>query len=147
MVYLITLIKNTMYKIFNFMFGKTKIFIIILGWFLVITGAMFLANPQRARNKLLGMGFGFFKWPLRIAALYVALVLLSFVSRFAGIFVVILAIPLLIGIIWLWRVSKKKAYDKLSAQFAKIPISALKTYAVIQIVVGALMLILQRRIW
>lgn len=147
MLYLISLIKNFFLKIINFLFGKTKIFIIILGWFLVLTGALFLADPEKARNRLLSYGFGFFKWPLRILAIYLAMLLISLSQKTPGILPLILPIAVIIFVIWFWRFLKKKAYNKLSEHFAKIPMPALKIYACIQIAVGALILVLQRRIW
>jgi len=147
MIYLVSLLKRWSFNLVNFLFGKTKIFIIILGWFLVVTGALFLANPERARKKLLGYGFGFLKWPLRIMAIYLAMLLISFSLKAPGIFPMVLPIAVVMFVIWFWRLLKKKTYNKLSVYFAKIPMSSLKIYACIQIAAGALMLILQRRIW
>jgi hypothetical protein len=147
MLYLLSLIKRWTFNLLNFLLGKTKIFIIILAWFLIITGALFLFNPEKARNNLLGYGFGFFKWPIRILAIYLAMIFISFGLKTPGILAFILPIAAIVFIVWFWRFLKKKTYNKLSEHFAKIPLSALKIFAVIQITVGSLMLILQRRIW
>jgi hypothetical protein len=147
MAYLISLFKRTLFKLLNFLLGKTKIFIVVLGWFLVITGSLFLIQPEKARKKLVGIGFGFLKWYLLIIVLYLGMMLISFsaktdiintqVSITAAVFTLIAAYFLL----------KKKTYNILTEQFAKIPIRFLKIFAGIQIAVGALMLILEKRIW
>lgn len=144
MLYLLSLIKNWFLKLINLLFGKTRIFIIILAWFLIITGALFLAQPERARKKIVGYGFGFLKWPLLSLVVYAGMFLVSLGFKKSGILIASLGI---IFIIWAYFFLKKKTYKKLEEQFAKIPIKFLKIFAVIQITVGALMLILQRRIW
>ena len=147
MLTILLYIKNIFLRILNFLFGKTKIFIIVLGWFLVITGALFLANPEKARQKLLSQGFGILKWPLRITAIYLAALFVSLGFKFPGIFPKIISLIGVVVITWSFFVLKKRTYNKLALKFAKIPIPALKIYAFIQIVVGSAMLLLERRIW
>lgn len=147
MVYLFTLIKGWIYRGINFVIGRTKFFIIILGWFLVITGILFLLRPEKARKKLLGQGFGFIKWPLRIALIYLILMLLSFAFGASNQGLQIASLCGIVFAVWAFVFLKKKAYEKLSGYFAKIPMPYLKAYACLQIAVGVLMLIFQRRIW
>jgi hypothetical protein len=127
--------------------GKTWIFIFILGWFLVITGALFLVNPQRARNKLLNHGFGILKFYIKLLAIYLAIMLVSVALKAQNPIFIIASVAGVVAIIAGFLFLKKKVYNKLAGQFQKIPLPALKIFAWIQISVGALMLILQRRIW
>lgn len=147
MFYLLKLIKTGFYKLINFLFGKTKIFIIILGWFLIITGAMFLARPERARNKLISQSFGILKWPLFFLTLYVAMLFISLSSKVPGIASILLIVAGVFIIIRAFIFLRKKALRKLTEQFARVPIRMLKVFAGIQILVGLFMLFLQKRIW
>ncbi len=146
MFYLLKLIKTGFYKLINFLFGKTKIFIIILGWFLIITGAMFLARPERARNKLISQSFGILKWPLFFLTLYVAMLFISLSSKVPGIASILLIVAGVFIIIRAFIFLRKKALRKLTEQFAKVPIRMLKVFAGIQILVGLFILFLQKRI-
>jgi len=146
-MYMISFIKKWFFKLVNFLFGKSKIFIIILGWFLVITGAIFLLNPQKARNKLLGHGLGFLKGPLLFITIYLVMLLISLGWNTQATVLKILSLLGAIIIVKLYFSLKKKTYQKLAEKFALIPMPVLKSFAYIQIVVGGLMLILQRRIW
>jgi uncharacterized protein YjeT (DUF2065 family) len=140
-------LKNLVVRALNFLFGKTGIFITILGWFLVVTGILFLSRPEWARNKLLSHGFGIFKSYLKLCTAYAALLLISAALNTKN---TILAVACALGVLGLFAgffFLKKKAYEKLAMQFGRIPPGALKIFAWIQIAVGALMLLLQRRIW
>ena len=147
MAYLIASIQRLSYKTVNFIFGKTRVFIYILGWFLVITGIIMFLNPEKARKKMAGQGFGQVKGYLLIIALLLGSLLVSAVNKISGILSMIILIA---GIFLLFKgyfLLKRKAANKINAWVLKIPIRSLKIYSVIQIAVGALMLILQRRIW
>ncbi len=140
---ILTLTRTYLFKLLNFILEKTKIFVIILGWFLVISGAFMLIWPERARRKLLGMGFGQIKWILLIIAFYLVS-LLSSISSNMGPNIFIVGV---IAIIAAYFFFKKKTYNKIQGQFARIPIKALKVFAVIQIMLGAFMILFFRRIW
>jgi uncharacterized protein YjeT (DUF2065 family) len=144
---IILYIKNLFLKLLNFLLGKTVFFITILAWFLIITGALFLWRPERARRKLTGMGFGPAKWILLIAIIYVAGILIALSGKLSGILALILLITVIIGSIKVYFLLKKKLYKKFVEWFAKVPIKHLKIFAVIQIAIGCLMLILRSRIW
>jgi len=146
-VALILYIKNLFVKLLNFLFGKTGIFITILAWFLIITGIWCLFRPERARKKLVGMGFGPVKWILLIVCIYLATILLSLSERLSGILAIILMIAVIISAARFYFLLKNKLYNKLVNWFSKIPMKHLKAFAVIQIVIGCLMLSLKRRIW
>ncbi|HOX54584.1 MAG: hypothetical protein PHI86_01110 [Candidatus Omnitrophica bacterium] len=140
---ILTLIRGYVFKLLNFILGKSKIFIVILGWFLVISGVLMLIWPERARRKLIGMGFGQVKWILLIIAFYLVSLLSSFSSNIGpNIFLIGL-----IAIIVAYFLLKKKTAVKIQEQFAKIPVKALKLFAIVQIVIGAFMLIFLVRIW
>ncbi|MBM3251745.1 MAG: hypothetical protein FJZ11_03080 [Candidatus Omnitrophica bacterium] len=147
MAYIISLFKRTLFKLINFLLGKTKIFIFVLGWFLVITGSIFLIQPERARNKLIMIGFGFLKWYLLIIAIYLGMMMISFSEKTQLIGMKISTLAAVIAVIAAYFLLKKKTYNSLTEKFAKIPIGFLKIFACIQIAVGTLMLILEKRIW
>lgn len=144
---IILYIKNLFFKLLNFLLGKTVFFITILAWFLIITGVLFLWRPERARKKLIGIGFGPAKWFLLIAIIYVAGILVTLSGKLSGILAFLLFIAAIIGSIKAYFLLKKKLYRKFVEWFAKVPIKHLKNFAVIQILFGCLMLLLKRRIW
>jgi uncharacterized protein YjeT (DUF2065 family) len=140
-------IKNINFKIINFLIGKTPLFIFILGWFLIITGLLFLTQPEQARRKMLSQGFGVVIGFVRFAAIYVALLLLGLGWRFSHILPKIISMGLVVVLIKIFFMFKKKTFKKFEEKFALIPLPALKTYAWIQVIVGTLMVMLGKRIW
>ena len=138
-----TIIKNLIYKFINFIFGKTKIFITILGWFLVITGVFMLLKPERARNKLIGMGFGQIKGVILIIDIYLVSLLISLSSKIGPIMV----LAGIIAIIFSYFLLRNKVLSKIKEKFAKIPVKILKVFAGIQISIGVLMFVFLVRIW
>jgi len=147
MITIILYIKNLFMKLLNFLFGKTGIFITILAWFLITTGVWFLFRPERARRKLVGMGFGPVKWILLIVCIYLVTILLSLSEKLSGNLALVLVIVIIISAVRFYFILKKKLYNKLAAWFSKIPMKHLKILAIIQIAVGCIMLALKRRIW
>lgn len=138
-----TLIRTYLFKLLNSLLGKTKIFVIILGWFLVASGFFMLIWPERARRKLVGIGFGQIKWILLIVAFYLVSLLSSISSNIGPAIFMVGAIAIIVAYFFF----KKKTYNKIEEQFSKIPIKALKVFAVIQIMLGAFMILFFRRIW
>lgn len=126
-------------------FGRFKFFIVILGWILIISGIIFLLNPEKARNKLLKRGFKIIKGFLLLLAIYLIIASFSLAGKVSGIST-ILSLVLAIAIIVAFFKLKKKTYLHLQEQFIKIPIRFLKVYAVIQIIIGILMIVLKHRI-
>ena len=147
MASLIFFIKNTSLRIVDFLIGQTPFFIFILGWFLIITGLLFLTQPEKARHKMLGQGFGFVMGFVKISVIYLALVVFGLGWKFAGAIPKVLSLILIIGLIRLFLAFKKKTFEKFKEKFALVPVSALKIYAWVQVAVGALMIMGQRRIW
>ena len=135
-------IKSLFLKVINFLFGKTHIFITILGWFLIASGAIMSLSPEKARNKLVGIGFGQIKGIILVIAVFLASLLLSLGNKIGNIF----ALLGIAGVIFLYFILKKKAHEKIKVHFAKIPVKFLRVFACVQIVIGALMLILSKRI-
>ncbi|MBM3248055.1 MAG: hypothetical protein FJZ10_01320 [Candidatus Omnitrophica bacterium] len=140
---ILIIINSYLFKLLNFVLGKTKIFIVILGWFLVVSGAIMLIWPERARRKLVRMGFRQVKWILLIGALY----LVSLLSSISDNFGPVIFIVGIIAIIFAYLFLKKKTFRKIQEQFAKIPVKALKVFAVIQIILGFFMIFFLKRIW
>jgi hypothetical protein len=126
MVALINFINNLSFKFTNFLIGKTVFFIVILGWFFVITGLIFLLRPEKARADLVGQGLGTIKWGLRIALIYVALLALSLAGRLSGSLSASISIGVIVGLIWLYFHLTKKSLKVLTEKFALIPITALR---------------------
>jgi len=140
-------IKSLFNKIFNKLFGKAEIFIIILGWFLLITGIWMLWRPEKARKSLAGQGFGQAKFYLLLLSLFLGMLLFSFGMKTNGILAKIVMIVGLVALARAYFLFKKKAAQKISAWVEKVPIKFLKIYAVIQTIIGAAMLLLKKRIW
>jgi uncharacterized protein YjeT (DUF2065 family) len=127
------------------MAGGLKIFIIILGWILIISGVIFLLRPEKARNKLLAKGFGIIKGLLALAALYLIMLSISLAGKAGGVFIILSLLGALAIIAVFFKV-KKKTYLQLQEQFKKIPVRFLRIYAFVQIIVGVLIVVLKRRI-
>ncbi|MDD4955156.1 MAG: hypothetical protein PHP17_03860 [Candidatus Omnitrophica bacterium] len=122
-----------------------KIFSVILGWILIISGIIFLFKSERARNKMLGQGFGVIKGVLVAIVLYAVLLLLSLSGKAHGALGVLILLTALVAIIAFFKL-KKKIFLNLQEKFKKIPVKVLKIYAVIQIIIGILMVLLKYRI-
>ncbi|MFA5388966.1 MAG: hypothetical protein WC312_04330 [Candidatus Omnitrophota bacterium] len=138
-------IRYLIFKVLNTIFGGFKIFIVLLGWFLVITGIILLSQPKRARNKMIGMSF----WQVKTILFSIALTLAVFISRLTGKLSGALSLALfilcVIAIIRLYLSFKKKAHDKILAWFARMPMKYLKAFAIIQIIIGIAMIVFNKR--
>jgi hypothetical protein len=145
MGHLISLVTNLFKKLANFLFGKLKIFNIILGWFLIITGIILFLKPEKARNKMLGQGFGIIKGFMVVMAIYLVVLLISLSGKTAGALSILCLLAAAAIIVAFFRL-KKKAFQALQEKFKKIPVNILRIYAVIQIIIGVLMVVLKRRI-
>ncbi|MCE9680667.1 hypothetical protein LZP69_16225, partial [Shewanella sp. AS1] len=69
------------YKIF----GSTRIFVVILGWFLILTGVWMLLRPEHARKKFARQSFGYVKFYLLMLAFFLAAILVSISAKVSGI--------------------------------------------------------------
>jgi len=139
--------KSLLVKILNKLFGRTRVFILILGWFLLITGIWMLLQPEKAKKSLAGQGFSIFKSYLLLMALFAGTALLSLSTKLSGIpsfLVLIIGLFLLVRAYFLL---KKRAENKIINWIEKVPVKYFKVYAAFQTIVGALILLLHRRIW
>jgi predicted membrane channel-forming protein YqfA (hemolysin III family) len=134
-------------KMINKLFGKTHIFVILLAWFLIITGIFMLWKPEKARKSLAGRGFGLIKGYLFIIAVFLGALLVGAANKLNGLLalaILVLGIVLLIkGYLFL----KKKISNKIREWLEKVAITYLRGYAIIQIVIGIAMLALRERIF
>jgi len=133
--------------IFNKLFGRTTIFIVIIGWFLVFTGVWMLVSAQKARKRLAGQSFGYVKWYLRIMGLFLLMLLGSLSTKISGIFSLLVLIVGIMALVKGYLFLEKIASLKIKTWVENVPIHYLRVCALIQIVIGALMLLLHRRIW
>jgi uncharacterized protein YjeT (DUF2065 family) len=84
---------------------------------------------------------------LLLAVIYIVGILTGLAGKLSGILAIVLMLVIIFGSIKAYLVFKKKLYNKFVEWFAKVPIKHLKIFAMIQIVIGCLVLILKRRIW
>ena len=144
---LITAMNSWLFNVTDFLLGKSVIFIIILGWFLIITGLIFLLQPDKARVNLARKGAGAAKWVLTIVLIYLILFGFSLAGKAGTNLAGSIALAGAILLIWAYFYLIKKSYDFLTKKLALVPVPALKVYALVQLAVGILMVTLQRRIW
>ncbi len=131
------------YQWLNFFLGKITIFMVIFAWIFIMSGVLMVIWPERARKKLMRIGFRPLKFLLFAVAFFVITKLLSSIS----ILRMSLIVSGLIGIICLYYSLKKMIYEKMSRALAKAPVSLLRGFALAQIGAGLLMLVFQKRIW
>jgi uncharacterized protein YjeT (DUF2065 family) len=122
-----------------------KIFAVILGWILIISGIIFLIKPERARNKMLRQGFRVVKGLMVVAAIYLALFLMSLVGKSRGVLSAFILI-LLLAVAAAFFKLKKKTFLQMQERFKKIPVKVLRIYAIIQIIIGIVMVLFKYRV-
>jgi len=140
-------IKNFFMKFVYRIFGSTKIFVVILGWFLILTGIWMLLRPERARRKFARQSFRYFKFYLLFVALFLGAILVSISARVSGILSLAVLCAGIFFLIKGYFVFKKKAAQKINGWAKTLSVRTLRVYAVVQIAIGVLMLVLQRRVW
>ena len=140
-------IKNLFVRLLSLLFGKTWIFITILGWFLILTGILFLFRPERARKKLTRMSFRPVKWILLIAGVYLAGIIISLTGKINSLLAFLLLVLIIVPVVILYFILKKKLFKQFVAWFSRIPVRHLRLFAVFQVAIGWLILILRKRIW
>lgn len=144
---IITYIQNLSFKFINFVFGKSAIFVVILGSYLVITGLVFLVKPDKARTKLVGSGFGIVKLNILLICFFLWGVLTKVSEALSGIVQTIVFLAGLVGLVVLFLWAKAAAKNKLTALAERLPVKVFKWFAWGQVVVGGFMVYLQRRLW
>ena len=147
MMVIISYIQNVSFKLVNFIFGKTTIFVVIIGWYLVITGLLFLTKPDKARAKLVSSGFGIVKLNILLICFFLWGVLAKLSKALSGTLQTLVFFGGLAGLLMLFFWTRAAAKKKLAALANRIPIKILTWFAWGQVVLGGLMVYLQRRLW
>jgi hypothetical protein len=147
MTTVISFIQNFSFKLVNFIFGKTAIFVVIIGWYLVITGLLFLVKPDKARERLVSSGFGIVKLNILLICFFLWGILAKLAQMLSGTVQTIVFFGGLIGLIILFFRLRAAAKKKLAALADRLPVKVLIWFACGQVVVGGLMVFLQRRLW
>ncbi len=147
MTAIITYIQNLSFKLVNIIFGKTTIFVVLIGWYLVITGLLFLVKPDKARTSLVGSGFGIVKLNILLICFFLWGVFSKLSQALSGALQTIVFFGGLAGLIVLFFWARAAAKKKLAALAERLPIKVLLWFAWGQVVVGGLMVYLQRRLW
>jgi len=140
-------IQRISFKLANFIFGKTTIFVVILGWYLAITGLLFLVRPEKARLKLVRSGFGIMKLNILLICFFLWGVLAKFSQTLSGAMQTIVFLGGLLGLLVLFFWARAATKKKLTALVNQLSIKALKRFAWGQVVVGGLMVYFQHRLW
>jgi hypothetical protein len=147
MTTIIAYIQKLSFKLVNFIFGKTTIFVVIIGWYLVITGLLFLVKPDKGRAKLVSSGFGIVKLNILLICFFLWGVLAKLSQALSGTVQTLVFFGGLVGLIILFFWARAAAKKKLTALAERIPIKVFTWFAWGQVVVGGLMVYLQRRLW
>jgi len=147
MATIITYIQNLSFKLVNFIFGKTTIFIILIGWYLIITGLLFLAKPDKARARLAGSGFGIVKLNILLICFFLWGVIAKVSQKLSGGIQTLVFFGGLFALIVFFFWSRRAAKKKLIALAGQLPLKVLIWFSWAQVVVGVLMVYLQRRLW
>ncbi len=134
-------------KTINKLFGKTHIFIVLLGWFLIITGIFMLWKPEKARRSLRRRGFRLIKGYILILILFLGVLLISAVNKLNGLLALLLLIVGIVLLIKGYLFLKKTVFRKIVQEMEKVSIKHLRGYALVQIAVGTMMLVFQKRIF
>jgi hypothetical protein len=127
---------NVILSLLHRVFGDTRFFMMVLSWFLIITGALMLWRPEGAAKSLAGRGFFIIKGYILALFLFSGALLISVTSKMSGILALIILIA---GIVFLFKgffYFQKTAADKLNEWIAKIPPKYLKIFAAIQLITG-----------
>jgi len=143
----ITAVKNWMFNATNFLIGHSVIFIVIFGWFLVITGLIFLSQPEKARIKLIREGERIIKGVLTFILIYLVLLAFSLGSKTGSGLAGSISLAVVVLLVWGYFLSIKRSVSFLTQKLALVPVPALKVYALAQVAVGVLMITLHKRIW
>lgn len=133
------------YWLLNKVFGKTHIFIVILGWFLIITGLLMLWQPETARRSMANKGFSIIKAYVLVLVMFAAAWFVSEMNKRSGLLALV---ALIAGIVILVRgvlFFQKAAAERINAWAGKVPLKYLRLYAAVQVAVGIVMHMLRQR--
>jgi hypothetical protein len=127
---------NVILSLLHKVFGNTQVFMTVMSWFLMITGALMLWKPEGAAKSLAGRGFFIIKGYILALFLFIGALLISVTSKMNGILALIILIA---GIVFLFKgffYFQKTAALKLNDWMAKVPLKYLRIFAAIQLVTG-----------
>ena len=147
MTTIISYIQNLSFKLVNFIFGKTTIFVVIIGWYLAITALLFLVKPDKARAKFVRSGFGIVKLNILFICFFLWGVLAKFSQALSGAVQTAVFLAGVAGLLVLFFWARAAAKKKLTGLVGRLPIKFFTWFAWGQMVVGALMVYFQRRLW
>lgn len=147
MANIIYYIQRLSFKIVNFIFGKTTIFIVIFGWYLVITGLLSLVSPEKARQRLITSGFGIVKFNILIACFFLWGVVVKMTQALSGAVQTIVFLGGLLALLFLFFWARASAKRKLAAVAAGLSVKFLTVFSWCQVIIGGLMVYFQRRLW
>ena len=135
------------FKFVNFIFGKTTIFVVIIGWYLVISGLLFLLKPEKVRTRLVSSGFGIMKLNILLICFFLWGILAKWSQALSGTVQTIASFGGLAALLMLFFWARAAAKKKLTALAERLPTKVLTLFAWAQVVVGGLMAYFQRRLW
>jgi hypothetical protein len=130
----------------NKVFGRTHMFVVLLSWFLIITGLLMLWKPAQARASMAGRGFGIIKGYVLALVLFIGALLVSVTGKMSGLLAFVILIA---GIALLFKgfaFFTKTAANKVNDWVEKIPLIYLRVYAAVQVIIGIGMHIARQRI-
>jgi uncharacterized protein YjeT (DUF2065 family) len=140
-------IQRLTFKLANFIFGKTTIFVVIIGWYLTITGLLFLVNTEKARGKIIQSGLGIVKLNILLICFFLWGALSKLSQGLSGAIQTVVFLGGLAGILVLFFWARIAAKKKLADLASRLPTKSLKLFAWGQVVIGGLMVYFQRRLW
>ncbi len=144
---IIIYLQNLSFKFVNVIFGKSTLFVIILGWYLVINGLLCLAKPEAARAKLIRSGFGILKLNVLLICFFAWGLLNRFSQTLSGPKQTIVFLGGICGLIFIFFWGLAFSKKTLTGIAERLPMIYFIWFASIQTLIGALMVYLQRRLW
>lgn len=144
---LISALQRISFNLANFIFGKSAIFVVIVGWYLTITGLLFLVKPENIRSKLVRSGFGILKVNILLVCFFLWGLLTKISRNIPGILQSVVFLGGLVGLVMFFFRGRAFAKEKLVSAVGRLPVNVLTIIAWGQVLVGSLMVYLQRRIW
>ncbi len=117
---------------------------IILGWFLIITGVLFLLKPEGLRKKLQKKSIKYLRKILFLIGIALAGFFVAAGWKSEGLFSKILMVIGIIGILKAFFFLKAKAAGKIVEWFLKQPVVFFRVGATLQIILGIIILALRK---
>jgi len=147
MTAILSYLQRLSFRIVNFIFGKTTIFIVIFGWYLVITGLLSLVSPEKARQKLLTSGFGIVKFNILIICFFLWGLIVQRTHDVSGPARSMVFFGGLFALLVLFFWARASAKRRLTAMASRLSVKFLTVLSWAQVIIGACMVYFQRRLW